>query len=605
MVCRIADKHPKCNTRIPESRPLKILYGLDFAKEVKIMRYHALACDYDGTLAHAGRVGEKTILELERLHASGRKVILVTGRELTDLLSVFRRIDLFEWVVAENGCLLYRPSTQEKRPLAEPPPAKFVLELQKRKVEPLSIGQSIVATWTPHETAVLDVIRQLGLELQVIFNKGAVMVLPAGHNKATGLAAALKEMNLSVHNIVGIGDAENDHAFLKSCECSAATANALPMLKESVDFVTEGVDGDGVAELIDEIVRNDLSEREALLTRHHLPLGTRANGEEIRIGIAGLNLLLAGSSGGGKSTTATSIVERLVEQHYQFCVIDPEGDYAIEDAVTLGDHSRAPTVDEALSVLDDPSDNAVLNLVGLSLNKRPEFFLALLTRLQELRAQVGRPHLIIVDEAHHVLPASWEPAAVTLPKSIDRMIYITVEPKAVTRSVLSTINAVIAIGGEPKKIFTELSEAVAENPPALDHAELDKGEVFVWLKAKKEDPFKIKVNPSRGQRRRHKRKYAEGDLGADRSFYFHGPDKKLNLKAQNLILFMQLADGVDDDTWTYHLREGDYSRWFREIVKDETLASEAVRIEGLTDISPAESRRLIKAAINERYTAPA
>jgi hypothetical protein len=348
-----------------------------------------------------------------------------------------------------------------------------------------------------------------------------------------------------------------------------------------------------------------LSEREALLTRHRLLLGTRANGEEIRLGIAGLNLLLAGSSGGGKSTTATSIVERLVEQRYQFCVIDPEGDYAIEEAVTLGNRDGAPTVDEALSVLSDPQDNAVLNLVGLPLDKRPEFFLTLLTRLQELRAQTGRPHLVMVDEAHHVLPATWEPAVVALPKELDRMVYITVEPKSVTRSVLSTVNTVIALGGEPKKIFNELSEAVGQEPPPLEGAALEQGEVLVWLlKEKKEAPFKVKVLPSRGQRRRHKRKYAEGDLGPGRSFYFQGPEKKLNLQAQNLMMFMQLADGVDDDTWNFHLREGDYSQWFREIVKDETLAAEAARVAGLTEISPAESRRLIKAAINERYTAP-
>jgi hydroxymethylpyrimidine pyrophosphatase-like HAD family hydrolase len=568
------------------------------------MRYLAFACDYDGTLAHDGQVADQTISALERLRASGRKLILVTGRQLPDLLSVFPRTDLFEWVIAENGCHLYRPSTQEKKPLGDPPPAKFVLELQRRKVDPLAVGQCIVSTWTPHETTVLEVIRQLGLELQLIFNKGAVMVLPPGTNKATGLAAALNEMNLSPHNVAGIGDAENDHAFLKFCECSAATANALPMVKENVDFVTEGIDGAGVTEVIDELIRTDLSEREANLWRHHLLLGTRANGEEVRIGITGLNLLLAGSSGGGKSTTATSIVERLVEQHYQFCVIDPEGDYVIEEAVTLGDHNHALTVDESLSVLSDPQNNAVLNLVGLPVNDRPEFFLTLLTRLQELRAQTGRPHMIIVDEAHHVLPASWEPAAMTIPKTLERMIYITVEPQSVTRSVLSTVNTVIALGGEPKKIFTELSDAVGEQPPPLQDAALQKGEVFVWLKNKNEPPLKVKVVPSRGQRRRHKRKYAAGDLGPERSFYFQGPEKKLNLRAQNLMLFMQLADGVDDETWTYHLREGDYEHWFREVVKDDTLASEAARVAGFTEVSAAESRRLIKAAINERYTAP-
>jgi hypothetical protein len=376
------------------------------------------------------------------------------------------------------------------------------------------------------------------------------------------------------------------------------------MLKESVDFVTQASNGAGVTELVDEIVQNDLSEREALLTRHHMLLGTGANGEEIRLGIPGLNLLLAGSSGGGKSTTATSIVERLVEQRYQFCVIDPEGDYAIAEAVTLGNHNRAPTIDEALSVLSDPQDNAVLNLVGLPLSDRPEFFLALLTRLQELRAQTGRPHLVMVDEAHHVLPATWEPAAVALPKGLDRMVYITVEPKSLTRPVLSTVNTVIALGGEPRKIFNELSEAIGEEAPPLEESALEQGEVLVWLKDKRQAPFTVKVVPSRGQRRRHKRKYAEGDLGPERSFYFQGPEKKLNLQAQNLLLFMQLADGVDDDTWAYHLREGDYSQWFREVVKDESLAAEAARVAGLSDISPAESRRLIKAAINERYTAP-
>ncbi len=568
------------------------------------MRYLALACDYDGTLAHDGRVADNTLSQLERVRASGRKLILVTGRELPDLLATFPRIDLFDWVVAENGCLLYRPSTQEKKPLGQPPPAKFIVELQKRKVEPLSVGQAIVATWTPHETTVLEVIRELGLELQLIFNKGAVMVLPAGQNKATGLAAALKEMKLSPHNVAAIGDAENDHAFLKLCECSVATANALPMVKESVDFVTGGINGAGVSELIDELIRNDLNDRGALLSRYDLLLGTGENGAEVRIGITGLNLLLAGSSGGGKSTTATSIVERLLEQKYQFCVIDPEGDYAIEDAVTLGSHNRVPTIEETLSVLDDPEDNAVINLVGLAFDKRPEFFLSLLTRLQELRCQTGRPHMIIVDEAHHVLPASWAPASMSLPQSPEHMIYITVEPKSVTAPVLSTINTVIALGGEPKKIFSEMSEAVGEQAPALEQAALNQGEVLVWLRDKKAPPFKVKIVPSQGVRRRHKRKYAEGDLGTERSFYFQGPDKKLNLRAQNLIVFLQMADGIDDETWSYHLREGDYSQWFRDVIKDEALALEALRIEGLTELSAAHSRRLIKAAIDERYTAP-
>jgi len=76
------------------------------------MRYVALACDYDGTLASDGRVAEPTLEALRRLRASGRKLVLVTGRELEELISVFPDLDLFEWVVAANGALLYEPSTR-------------------------------------------------------------------------------------------------------------------------------------------------------------------------------------------------------------------------------------------------------------------------------------------------------------------------------------------------------------------------------------------------------------------------------------------------------------------------------------------------------------
>ncbi len=124
----------------------------------------------------------------------------------------------------------------------------------------------------------------------------------------------------------------------------------------------------------------------------------------------------------------------------------------------------------------------------------------------------------------------------------------------------------------------------------------------MWTRGKSEPPFKLRVLPSRTERRRHVRKYAEGDLGPERSFYFEGPEKKLKLQAENLITFMKLADGVDDETWTYHLKRGDYSRWFRKIIKDEELAAEAERVEHMDDASPAESRKLIKAAIEEKYT---
>jgi HAD superfamily hydrolase (TIGR01484 family) len=221
------------------------------------MQYLALACDYDGTLARDGIVSPQTIDALERICASGRKLILVTGRLLEDLQEVFPRLDLFTYVIAENGALLYRPADTTEQLLGEAPPRQFIQTLQERGVTPLSTGRVIVASLHPHETTIVEVINKLGLERQVIFNKGAVMILPTGVNKGTGLAVALHQLKLSAHNVVGIGDAENDHSFLSLCAYAVAVANALPSLKEQADYTTKADHGDGVTELIEQLLASD------------------------------------------------------------------------------------------------------------------------------------------------------------------------------------------------------------------------------------------------------------------------------------------------------------------------------------------------------------
>jgi HAD superfamily hydrolase (TIGR01484 family) len=221
------------------------------------MRYIALATDYDGTLAHDGEVDAETIGALERLLQSGRKLIMVTGRELPDLESVFSRFSLFDRIVAENGAVIYTPATGEKQVLAEPPVPAFVETLRRRGIDPLSFGDVIVATRRPHETAVLEVIRDLGLELNVVFNKGSVMILPASVNKMSGLKVALESLGIAADHTVGVGDAENDHAFLKCCGFSVAVANALASLKETADLTTHADHGAGVVELIDMILADD------------------------------------------------------------------------------------------------------------------------------------------------------------------------------------------------------------------------------------------------------------------------------------------------------------------------------------------------------------
>jgi len=415
--------------------------ALRSASYIGVVRYQVLAADYDGTLAHHGVLDAETRDALERFRRSGRKVVLVTGRELGDLARVCPDLAVFDVIVAENGAVLHWPPTRETRALCEGPKPAFAEALRARGVSPLSVGHVIVATWEPHQAAVLETIHDMGLELQVIFNKGAVMVLPTGVNKATGLAAALEHLGLSPHNAVGVGDAENDHAFLASCECAVAVANALDGVKAKADLVTRGDHGAGVRELVDRVLGSDLAELAPKLRRHDILLGHRLDAEsdgdaaEVRLPAHGANLLVVGHSGGGKTTFTASLLD--------------------------------------------------------------------------------------------------------------------------------------------------------------------------WMRAAGEPPVVIRTIPGTADRRRHVKKYAAGDVGADRSFYFRGPKGKLNLRAQNLELFLQLADGVDDETWMHHLERGDYSKWVYETIKDEDLAADIEAVERSPSGAPRETRAQVRGAIEARYTKPA
>ena len=217
------------------------------------MNFDALATDYDGTIAHDGVVDQDTVDALSRARTAGIKLIMVTGRELSDLFNTFEHTALFDRVVAENGAVLYEPASQAVEVIAPAPPPALLERLAKENV-PISVGHSIVATVEPHEHQVLSAIRDLALEWHVIFNKGSVMALPADVTKATGLAPALAALGLTHERTVGVGDAENDQAFLRACGLAVAVANALDSVKQMADVVTAGARGAGVIELIDRMI---------------------------------------------------------------------------------------------------------------------------------------------------------------------------------------------------------------------------------------------------------------------------------------------------------------------------------------------------------------
>jgi hypothetical protein len=564
------------------------------------MHFHALAADYDGTLARNGTVDAAAVEALTRLRASGRRLILVTGREMSDLRHAFPQIALFDRVIAENGGVLHRPVTGEERALAPSPPVAFVRSLMERGVEPISVGRTIVATWLPHDKAVLDAIGELGLELQITFNKGAVMILPTGINKATGLRAALDELELSPLNVVAVGDAENDHAFLRICGCSAAVANAVPAVKQACDIVLSGDHGAGVAELIDRIIREDAQ----LLPpgRAGVLVCTGRDGGRTYLRPQ-QSMLIAGGSGSGKSRFVTLMTERMVEAGQEFCLIDPEGDYLnLDGAIRIGDEQRPPSTDEAVQLLRRTSLNIVINTLALDLPGRHRFFERLLPAFLSLRARTGRPHWLIVDEAHHFMPRIEGQAAAALDGALAGTVLVTPDPAWLAVEALGQVDALLAFGRGAAEIASVFAREAGLRPPLLPGHRPD--EALLLLRADAATCSPAQTGAPRQEHERHKGKYALGNLGHERSFHFvDGNGHRLG-SARNLAEFIRLAREAPDAVWDRHLHAGDFRAWFLDVIRDEVLACRAVRTAEDPQFDAARSRGRIIDAILERYVIP-
>ncbi|WP_158801530.1 HAD-IIB family hydrolase [Acidisoma sp. L85] len=566
------------------------------------MYFLALATDYDGTIANHGAVTPETLDALRRFKQTGRKLILVTGREVPDLQKVFRELAIFDRVVAENGALILEPSTGRERLLAPALPAEFIDRLRKMNVEPLSVGRAIAATWEPHQATVLNVIRELGLDLQITFNKGAVMILPPGISKASGLLEALVELEISAHNVTGVGDAENDHAFLQICGCAAAVANALPSVKEAADIVLIGDHGAGVSELVNEIIAHDADIAPA--TKHGLLVGVDRAGKSFYIKPHGGSVLVIGPSGCGKSTLATALTERMALQRFEFCVLDPEGDYLdLKHAVCVGSAATAPDVPEALKLCHNVGVNLVINTQALGIAERQSLFGNLLAQISHFRALTGRPHWLVIDEAHQVLPA-FEAGPRHLRVGVpSAAILLTMFPEALAADAVAMAEVVLAFGSMPLEGLRAL-RTTFDVPMPTEVPVLNCDELLYWEPHSGQRPVPLKVDRPVQIHKRHVGKYASGDVGAWRSFYFRGPGGRMNVGAENLYRFLDVAHAVDDETWEYHRQAGDYSAWFRHVIKDEDLAREAKTVEEDTHLNASESRRIISKAIRRRYAAP-
>lgn len=296
------------------------------------------------------------------------------------------------------------------------------------------------------------------------------------------------------------------------------------------------------------------------------------------------------------------MLHQLMELVYQTCIIDPEGDYqTLEGAIVLGTREKSPAVEEVLQVLDRTTENCVVSLFGTETDEQPALFDKLLRALLEHRNRTGRPHWIVIDEAHYPLPAKWEPAERLNVKELGGMMLITAFPERVPRFLLKSIDLIVAIGDDPGKTLAHVCEVLETSPPDIaPPADRQEHRALAWWR-KRSGPDWIRRIESKGEHQRHKHGYLDGDMDPEHRFYFRGPKGELNLAAQNLRIFMQLAEGVSDETWLHHLKQGDYSNWFRNVVRDTEMAQLAEELTRNGEPLANESREQLFELIRRRY----
>lgn len=557
------------------------------------MHFLALAVDYDGTIAENGGVPEDVRVSLAKLKASGRKLLLVTGRELQALKHHFPYLDLFDLVVAENGALLYTPLDDEEELIASPASMDLVRSLRGKGVSPLSVGRSIVATWHPFEEAVITTIRELGLELQITFNKDAIMVLPSCVNKASGLNAGLRKLGICELNVVGIGDAENDHSFLSMCGCAAAVSNAVESIQTSADIRLAGDHGRGVCELIDLLLEQDAAL--VPVEKTGLQMGSTIDGHKLWLPAESV-MLVIGNSGSGKSSYVTWLTERMVEARQGFCVIDPEGDYlTLEDAVTIGGLTAPPTTEDSVHHLLQAQLNVVVSTLALPPAARVQLFGDLLPFIQRLRSTSGRPYWMIVDEAHYMLPhcANWPPGFLG---NVGAVI-VALDYDQICPVLLNDIDVLVTLGSTARELVERFAKqiqcSIPEFPERLPKREFA---CFWSVRNSKEVLLLEQIQPHQ-KHHRHSGKYVSGSVGEWHAFHF----PTLGLSALNLSEFVSLSAQLDENAVRAHMKAGDFSNWFRQVIRDDVLANKTHLVETEDIPQPKEAINKVTQLVKSRY----
>lgn len=575
------------------------------------MFFKALACDYDGTLAFEDRIGPAVREALERARKAGLQLILVTGRTFFELTRVCDCLELFDAVVAENGAVLYYPGSAMIRDQGPPVPDRLLAELDRRGIY-YQVGRVIVGTGRGDEGAVKEALAAAGVTRDLIYNRAALMLLPSGVSKGSGVQQALRLMGLSPHDVLAVGDAENDLPLFDACGFSGCPGDSLPAVRERVDWVFPGAHGDGIAAAITEqILPDGLAVQHS--PRHRISIGwVAATSGPVTIPARGVNVLIHGDPHSGKSWLAGALVERLVAARYSACVIDPEGDYRVLahlPGMTWTEVHEPGDVDRALDgLLRDPIASVVLDLSVLPHAAKVAVIERALRKVREIRRRIGRPHWTLIDEAHYSLHRGGV-AADALDVRDRGFCFVTYRPSWLREQVIRAVDVFVlarTTGSEELAFLGSTLPAAASEGAGISEAlaRLPRGE-FLLVQRNREGPpsaLTFVAAPRQTVHIRHLTKYVDSCVPPGREFLFRGPDGRTRASADSLHSFRRVVATAPDELLAHHAERGDFSRWVRDVFADVELARQFRKVEArwrrreLGDL-----RRTIDTLITVRY----
>lgn len=571
------------------------------------MKFRVLALDYDGTIAQDGMLDPTVKAAIMEARARGIVVILVTGRILDDLKQLVGDLGFFDAVVAENGAVLSFLSGHS-RLIGQPPPAVFVEELRRRQIG-FTLGQCVVESDAGSAPRILAVLRELELPLLLLFNRSRLMVLPQGVSKGIGLRTALATLRLSVHNAIGIGDAENDHDLLATCEIGVAVGWGSQALKEQADEVLEGDGPSAVAGYVRQVAE-ELRLPPERMGRYRLTLGTMEDGRPLAVAVRGRNVLVAGEIQSGKSWVAGLACEQLILQGYSICVIDPEGDYrtleSLPGVVVFDAEDSPPELPDIARALRHPDMSVVVDLSRVAYGEKVEYLYTLLPMLAALRRTTGLPHRIILDEAHYFLH---EPNVKDLlDLNLGAYTLVTYHLADLHPDVRKAIEAIvvkrITDPREVQALVTMVGHPSLEQEWKTILAGLTISEAAVLPRAEEAHGRlrRFELLPRLTSHVRHKAKYLDIQLVREQAFVFTDNGKPIGSPVRALKDLIPLLKSVPAAVLAAHARRGDFSRWFAGVFHDHLLAADVRKIEQRCRLGHTENLSdLMIRAIQERY----